>query len=316
MFPHDEIEVHMEDGTVEHKPRSKRVILLHLGLLEEEIGLNFGKGALSGGPLGELVQWSDLISSLYVLGHKIILSWSKKTLSTHMTTSSTALEHCHLARPADADLIYTDVHGLQQMLKMTGSLGKFRCNLRVLDNFGTEPAYNHPGYVRKHDLPKGYGQFALHTQQFMTQWPHTMDNSFVGFVVHRISADKIDAEKRVANRVLLYGKRESVLHSPEAKLILKVLREQEFEIHATLWNKQEDEEKDVISSIPDFITNHGYVNQSAFLELLRSAKAYVGLGTPPEGPAALEAVANGAIFVQPRFRPKRDVYQQQFKPTR
>ena len=99
-------------------------------------------------------------------------------------------------------------------------------------------------------------------------------------------------------------------------MILKVLREQEFEIHATLWNKQDDEEKDVISSIPDFITNHGYVNQSAFLELLRSAKAYVGLGTPPEGPAALEAVANGAIFVQPRFRPKRDVYQQQQKPTR
>jgi hypothetical protein len=37
------------------------------------------------------------------------------------------------------------------------------------------------------------------------------------------------------------------------------------------------------------------------------------LGSPPEGPAALEAVANGAIFLQPRFKPKKDVYEK--KPT-
>ena len=45
--------------------------------------------------------------------------------------------------------------------------------------------------------------------------------------------------------------------------------------------------------MPEFITNHGYVNQSSFLQLLREAKVYVGLGKPPEGPAALEAIANG-----------------------
>ena len=30
---------------------------------------------------------------------------------------------------------------------------------------------------------------------------------------------------------------------------------------------------------------------------------YVGLGWPYEGPAALEAIANGAIFLQPKFDP-------------
>ena len=29
-----------------------------------------------GGPLGELVQWSDLISSIYVLGHNVTLMWN------------------------------------------------------------------------------------------------------------------------------------------------------------------------------------------------------------------------------------------------
>ena len=106
-------------------------------------------------------------------------------------------------------------------------------------------------------------------------------------------------------RALLYGKRESVLHSPNVKAMLSELRNQNFDIHATLWTRatkdaSEEELKDYISSVPEFITNHGYVNQSAFLRLLRSSKVYVGLGSPPEGPAALEAVANGAIFLQPR----------------
>ena len=27
-----------------------------------------------GGPLGELVQWSDIISSLYILGHDLVIT--------------------------------------------------------------------------------------------------------------------------------------------------------------------------------------------------------------------------------------------------
>ena len=158
---------------------------MHMALLSEEFGLNFGKGALVGGPLGELAQWADLISSIYVLGHKIILSWSKETLAHHITTANTPYEECRSARPMQADLFYTDVHGLRQLYELTGSLNKIRCTLRVLDNFGTEPAYNHASYVLRNDLPKGYGQFNLNPQQFLTQWPHTPDNSFVGFVVHK-----------------------------------------------------------------------------------------------------------------------------------
>ena len=45
-----------------------------MGLLTEEFGLNFGKGASIGGPLGELMQWADLIAALYVLGKPILYS--------------------------------------------------------------------------------------------------------------------------------------------------------------------------------------------------------------------------------------------------
>ena len=40
---------------------------------------------------------------------------------------------------------------------------------------------------------------------------------------------------------------------------------------------------------------------------------YVGLGKPSEGPAALEAIANGAIFLQPKYDPPIDSYS--MKPT-
>lgn len=35
----------------------------------------FLDGAFKGGPLGELVQWCDLISALYILGHDIIIAF-------------------------------------------------------------------------------------------------------------------------------------------------------------------------------------------------------------------------------------------------
>ena len=40
-------------------------------MLAEEKTLHFAETASNGGPLGELVQWADLITSLYILGHDI-----------------------------------------------------------------------------------------------------------------------------------------------------------------------------------------------------------------------------------------------------
>ena len=46
------------------------------GLLADENGWNIAKDAFKGGPLGELVQWSDVITSLYLLGHDLTLAIS------------------------------------------------------------------------------------------------------------------------------------------------------------------------------------------------------------------------------------------------
>lgn len=64
--------------------------------------------------------------------------------------------------------------------------------------------------------------------------------------------------------------------------------------------------------------NHGVLSARDFNHLLQRAKVFLGLGFPLEGPAALEAIANGAVFIQPRFDPPKSRLTYKFfseKPT-
>ena len=49
-------------------------ILIHIGVLANEDKMHFAEEATKGGPLGELVQWSDIITSLFILGHDITVT--------------------------------------------------------------------------------------------------------------------------------------------------------------------------------------------------------------------------------------------------
>ncbi|OZC12560.1 hypothetical protein X798_00191 [Onchocerca flexuosa] len=58
--------------------RRKFNIIIHMGFLSREAGFKFGELSSTGGPLGELVQWSDLIAALYLLGHNLMISTEMK----------------------------------------------------------------------------------------------------------------------------------------------------------------------------------------------------------------------------------------------
>lgn len=55
-------------------------ILVHIGFLTEESGDVFSPRVLKGGPLGEMVQWADILAALYVLGHSLRITVSLKEL--------------------------------------------------------------------------------------------------------------------------------------------------------------------------------------------------------------------------------------------
>ncbi|XP_076602989.1 alpha-1,6-mannosylglycoprotein 6-beta-N-acetylglucosaminyltransferase A-like isoform X1 [Chaetodon auriga] len=270
--------------------RKAKHILVHPGLVTDESGFQMAKSAFNGGPLGELVQWSDVISTLYTLGHHLHLSASIPDLQFFIGKGS-----CPNQKLVEPNLIYTDIIGLKQIEKTLGkSWTKYKCMMRVLDSFGTEPDFNHPDWVRKHNLKSPFGGLGLILMQFNTMFPHTPDNTFMGFVVQRPltseESEQLNSIKR-QNQALVYGKRAIFWQGKEAYLdvIHKYL-----EIHGTV---------DRGVQIPKYVKNHGIVKGPEVHTLLRQSKVFVGLSFPYEGPAPLEALANGCPFLNPRLHP-------------
>ncbi|ELW68276.1 Alpha-1,6-mannosylglycoprotein 6-beta-N-acetylglucosaminyltransferase B [Tupaia chinensis] len=64
--------------------REQKQILVHIGFLTEESGDVFSPRVLKGGPLGEMVQWADILATLYVLGHGLRVTVSLKELQSHI----------------------------------------------------------------------------------------------------------------------------------------------------------------------------------------------------------------------------------------
>ena len=66
-------------------------ILLHVGVLTRAAGTSFAESASRGGPLGELVQWSDLLAALHALGHELVVTTELEDLLLAMTPMLLAL---------------------------------------------------------------------------------------------------------------------------------------------------------------------------------------------------------------------------------
>uniref|UniRef100_A0A2K5QVS2 alpha-1,6-mannosyl-glycoprotein 6-beta-N-acetylglucosaminyltransferase n=1 Tax=Cebus imitator TaxID=2715852 RepID=A0A2K5QVS2_CEBIM len=292
--------------------RDQKQILVHIGFLTEESGDVFSPRVLKGGPLGEMVQWADILAALYVLGHGLRVTVSLKELQSNLGVPP-GRGSCPLTIPLPFDLIYTDYHGLQQMKQHMGlSFKKYRCRIRVIDTFGTEPAYNHEEYATLHGYRTNWGYWNLNPKQFMTMFPHTPDNSFMGFVSEELNETEKQLIKggKASNMAVVYGKEASIWKGKEK--FLGILNKY-MEIHGTVYYESQRPPE-----VPAFVKNHGLLPQPEFQQLLRKAKLFIGFGFPYEGPAPLEAIANGCIFLQSRFSPPHSSLNHEFfrgKPT-
>ncbi|TNM85462.1 hypothetical protein fugu_007733 [Takifugu bimaculatus] len=86
-----------------------------------------------------------------------------------------------------------------------------------------------------------------------------------------------------------------------------------MEVHGTVYYETQRPPE-----VPAFVKNHGLLPQHELQQLLRKAKLFIGFGFPYEGPAPLEAIANGCIFLQPKFQPPHSSLNHEFfrgKPT-
>ena len=94
--------------------------MLHIGALSDKSGFKLSETADHGGPLGELVQWSDLIASLYALGHKLQFSIEVDQLGKQLVVT-TGIGGCPTSSETKFDVVYTDIVGLKQFSKATRS---------------------------------------------------------------------------------------------------------------------------------------------------------------------------------------------------
>ncbi|RXM28611.1 SEC14-like protein 1 [Acipenser ruthenus] len=146
------------------------------------------------------------------------------------------------------------------------SLKKHKCHIRVIDTFGTEPAYNHEEYAMLHGYRTNWGYWNLHCKQYMTMFPHTPDNSFMGFVseeLNRTQKEYIQRNK-VNNMAVVYGKEASMWKGKER--FLQILH-RSMEIHGTVYYETQRPPE-----VPAFVKNHGLLPQNELQQLLRRAK--------------------------------------------
>ncbi|XP_042253867.1 alpha-1,6-mannosylglycoprotein 6-beta-N-acetylglucosaminyltransferase B-like [Thunnus maccoyii] len=295
---------------------SQMRVLLYPGALAGSVGQHFEAMVERGGPLGELVQWADLSACLTILGHNLTLSTSQQHLHS-LIGAAPGRGSCPIQRPLTFDVVYTDYHGLAHLQVAMGlAFLHYQCRFRILDSFGTEPAFNLGSYARIRGYKTLWGSWGLQPLQYMTMFPHTPDNSFLGFVSEEAARAEVREEElesdtyRKDKIAVVYGKQDYMWQGKSE--YVEVISE-ELETHATVYQPEGH-----ASNLPSFIRNHGLLTQEHFLQLLRRAKVFVGLGFPYEGPAPIEAIALGCIFLQPRFDPPHSPDNNDFykgKPT-
>jgi alpha-1,3(6)-mannosylglycoprotein beta-1,6-N-acetyl-glucosaminyltransferase len=86
-----------------------------------------------------------------------------------------------------------------------------------------------------------------------------------------------------------------------------------IEIHATVIA-----DDNLTSNLPPYVINHGILPTEKLQQLLQESKLFIGLGFPYEGPAPLEAIAQGCVFINPQFNPPHSSANTKFfkgKPT-
>ncbi|XP_068704283.1 alpha-1,6-mannosylglycoprotein 6-beta-N-acetylglucosaminyltransferase A-like isoform X2 [Montipora foliosa] len=308
-------ELQVESLTVRNRKRKN--IFLYMGTYSLQV--NWLANAYKGVPLGEMVQWSDLIASVYALGHNVTISAEVPNMMKILNANATTSKCGRSLRQNEFDLIFTDYIGSWLLrLKLGPTASQYRCRLRILDSFGTEPEFNFAEYKDANKYKASWGKADVHLRQMMTMFPHSPDNLFLGFVVDKATTMETNPPK--VNKVekpigVLYAKDATYLSGrrPYLDILNKYL-----EIHATIANERQVSKDAIAKFVPDYIINHGIMKGGDLKRLLRKSKVFIGLAFPYEGPAPLEAIAQGSVFINPKLNPPLNRGNSQFfsgKPT-
>ena len=132
---HNQVKTQWKD----YSPISEMHVIVYMGLLDPKSHMNIREGLYSGGPLGEMIQWSSILAALdsFTTKLEVAISLADLYITKNKCMNETAV--------LKADVIVTDITGAK-LMKAASSIfyDNIKCRLRILDSFGTDAFFNHP----------------------------------------------------------------------------------------------------------------------------------------------------------------------------
>jgi len=248
------------------------------------------RGAARGGPSGERCMADSLLTGLADLGFRV----SKAGTLRHFLS----LRMGQALRSRPPDVVFLDPWSLAlarryRALPRTPPLRTF-----VLEWFGTTAAA----------IPAGAG---LRPSDYLVPYPYPhLSNRFIGFILRSETgsflADGEELRRQYGENLerprtfgVAWGKEPRYFGSRERALIKQLATR--LPMHLTVeWG-----DADPLTGAG--IVNHGHMDPRGWRALLGGARFVLGLGDPILGPTALEALASGAVLLNPSFAPARTV---------
>lgn len=246
--------------------------------------------ASRGGPSGEMAMSSSLVAGLSELGLRV-----DPTGTLRRFLRRRALQ---VLRRTPPDIAFFDPWSLALAARYRAWPRQPRVPTYVLEWFGTTEAA----------IPD---QTYLPPRNYLVPYPYPdLQNRFLGFMLpsgkgaYFTSATELRTafvRSRQTPRTygLVWGKDPRYFGARERSLVQTLATR--VPMHLTVdWG----------SAPPltgDGILNHGHKEPEAWRALLRGARFVLGLGDPILGPTALEALAAGAVLLNPSFKPARSV---------
>lgn len=173
--------------------------------------------------------------------------------------------------------------------------------LRILEWFGTPPSripVEPPGIV---------------ATQYLLPYPDDHGwNRWLGYLLEDDSGPLTGDRAAVAQRVrtgigagrrqgVVWAKEMRYLEGPGAAIVSALAKV--CPLHTTISTTRGYRP----GALPAGVTNHGALEPASWRALLRDASFVVGLGDPILGPTALEALAEGCVYLNPRYGSPRPI---------
>lgn len=252
--------------------------------------------AQAGGPQGEFVMWADLAAGMAAIGFKI-------TFVNQMYDFWRVIKKENSSSfGEDFDVILTDYDGLGSA-ENTGHFPFKHCKYYIVDFFGTDPAQN--SAKRNMDL-----------KRFLTPYPYQGHNTAVNLVMAQYN--RSDWAPIRENSTVLWAKEFPQYEHSRQQIVSAA---SQGRVHTFLMEDESHKVHNVFSGsgVEKNIIAHGFQDKHYFWKTLTGSKVLLGTGLPIDGPTALEAIAHGVVFINPRLpepvviggHPNRRVYTSQ-----